>query len=872
MLRSTPHRAVRVLCARTFICTAILALLATRAHTQPVPHEVGLLPGDVSVAPAGTHQIGSHAARGGNQVLVVWTDNRGTSTGSEQSGMDILGIRLSPTGEPIDVVPFVICKNAGWQQAPQATWNGTNWLVTFYSQDPTQFYYQNNIRGVRVSSAGEVLDPTPLLLVDNEQYVWVSGQAGEWLVTWYKPHSDGYGTYLVGRRLGGDGQFLDAGPVTLMDWTFLSNANRVLAAGGEYLVIGQDWYSYGYKARRVGIDGQPIGNVYIPIGPDIGSNGTQYLASWIVSGANYQLRCSLMSADGVLANPAGALIYSGAFVPTDVSISHDGTSWFVGWATNQKRAARVDAAGHVLDPGGVLVPVGTPPTQSTYNFLVVGNASGGAVATYSDYRTDSDANVFCIPLSAGNVPGSESTVSTGTPNQRAPAFAEGPNGQIALAFISETTGDDRILVHFLSDAGQPTTAEPIIVAQGPALAKPGIAWNGLAYMITWNATSVNARRMRPDGTFIDAVPIDVMPGFNADVAALGQNFCVIASKVETNPQYIDVYYRRVDGVTGGLLDDSPVLAGMSYSYNARIHADGTRWIATWERHPTHDDPQSSVQYTFINSDGSHTPEGSVNSAFTSSGGQPDVAISSNRLLFVWRSNSLANANNYIRGRLMNWDGSWATDLFTIAEAPGRQLRPVVGWDNTNFLVTWEDQRNQVAFFDARTDIYAARVSESGVVLDPAAFPIIAGPDAETTAAILSRTTGVSYVASARFVPSADLPSYRLGLTLVELLRTAVDDAAAPFEAPVLYPGRPNPFRGAMEVRFALERPSHVSLAIYETAGRRVRTLASGPETVGSHVATWDGSDDRGRRVPAGVYFIRLDAGGRVATRKISLLR
>jgi hypothetical protein len=169
-------------------------------------------------------------------------------------------------------------------------------------------------------------------------------------------------------------------------------------------------------------------------------------------------------------------------------------------------------------------------------------------------------------------------------------------------------------------------------------------------------------------------------------------------------------------------------------------------------------------------------------------------------------------------------------------------------------------------------IYAARVSEAGVVLDPAAFPIIAGPDAETTAAILSRTAGVSYVASARFVPSADLPSYRLGLTVVGLLPTAVDVAAAPPEAPVLYPGRPNPFRGVMEVRFALEQPSHVSLAIYDTAGRRVRTLLSGPEAVGSHVITWDGSDGRGRRVPAGVYIVRLDAGGRVATRKISLLR
>jgi hypothetical protein len=95
-----------------------------------------------------------------------------------------------------------------------------------------------------------------------------------------------------------------------------------------------------------------------------------------------------------------------------------------------------------------------------------------------------------------------------------------------------------------------------------------------------------------------------------------------------------------------------------------------------------------VQYSFIQADGSHTPEASVNSPFTSSGGQPDVASSATHLLFVWRSNSLANANNYIRGQIMNADGSWATGMFTIAEAAGRQLRPVAAWNGNEFLVVW----------------------------------------------------------------------------------------------------------------------------------------------------------------------------------------
>ena len=42
-----------------------------------------------------------------------------------------------------------------------------------------------------------------------------------------------------------------------------------------------------------------------------------------------------------------------------------------------------------------------------------------------------------------------------------------------------------------------------------------------------------------------------LQGLRARIAAaLGQNFCVIASKVESNPQFINVYYRRVDGTSG----------------------------------------------------------------------------------------------------------------------------------------------------------------------------------------------------------------------------------------------------------------------------------------------------------------------------------
>ena len=69
--------------------------------------------------------------------------------------------------------------------------------------------------------------------------------------------------------------------------------------------------------------------------------------------------------------------------------------------------------------------------------------------------------------------------------------------------------------------------------------------------------------------------------------------------------------------------------------------------------------------------------------------------------------------------------------------------------------------------------------------------------------------------------------------------------------------RPQPMRGSGTLSFALERGSRVSLTVFDVSGRRVRTIVRGFLAAGSHAARWDLVDDRGDRVPAGVYLARL---------------
>ena len=86
------------------------------------------------------------------------------------------------------------------------------------------------------------------------------------------------------------------------------------------------------------------------------------------------------------------------------------------------------------------------------------------------------------------------------------------------------------------------------------------------------------------------------------------------------------------------------------------------------------------------------------------------------------------------------------------------------------------------------------------------------------------------------------------------------------------PPSPNPVRGPVTLRFALAREGHVSLAVYDLTGRRVRDLVVGARPAGEHAITWDLRDEGGRAVGAGLYIARLAADGHSLARRFVTLR
>lgn len=83
---------------------------------------------------------------------------------------------------------------------------------------------------------------------------------------------------------------------------------------------------------------------------------------------------------------------------------------------------------------------------------------------------------------------------------------------------------------------------------------------------------------------------------------------------------------------------------------------------------------------------------------------------------------------------------------------------------------------------------------------------------------------------------------------------------------------PNPFNPTTRISFEIPFSSTVNLDIYNALGQRIRSLVKGSLPAGIHESIWDGKDEYGNEVPAGIYFYQLNAGKFQQTRKMLLVK
>ncbi|MEO0050208.1 MAG: hypothetical protein ABIK42_03615, partial [candidate division WOR-3 bacterium] len=485
--------------------------------------------------------------------------------------------------------------------------------------------------------------------------------------------------------------------------------------------------------------------------PAIAFDGVNYFVVWADErNGNSDIYGARVTVEGVVLDPAGIPISTAPERQRSPAVAFDGTNYFVVWEdmrnapdTADIYGARVTPAGILLDTSGIPIAVArnwqfNPAIAfDGLNYLVVWN--DGRNGSY--YVTD----IYGARVTpAGEVLDSAGIViAVAEDNQRDPAIAfDGTNFLIVW-------GDGRNNVQYYDIYGaRVTPAGEVLDSGGIRISnaerdefKPAVVFDGMNYFVVWSdcrngsyydiygcRVSPSGEVLEPSGIAISRAPNDQ---FSPAVAFDGNNIFVMWEDGRSNNDYPDIYGCRVTR-KGIVLDTWGIAVSIApeRQESPAITFGGMNCLVVWS------DKRSGVfEYdifgTMVTKEGLIVnPTGIPMATAAHPQATPVVGFDGVNYLVIWADERKGNSDIYgarvtPQGVVLDPEG------FSISAAVEDQRDPAVAFDGENYLVVWTDYRNGLY----NSDIYGARVVPQGVVLDPEGFSISAAVEDQRDPAV-----------------------------------------------------------------------------------------------------------------------------------------
>src|SRR5215203_2658288 len=273
--------------------------------------------------------------------------------------------------------------------------------------------------------------------------------------------------------------------------------------------------------------------------------------------------------------------------------------------------------------------------------------------------------------------------------------------------------------------GEPAAA-PLALDESPALAV-----DGTNYLVVWTdygsgTGDIYAARVNADGLVLDpgpGIPVSTAPAQQVlpAVAFDGTNYLVVWQDRRTDDVY-DIYGARVTPA-GVVLDAGgiPIATAAGEQTAADVAFDGTNYLVTWTDGSGSSGPE--VYGARVTTAGTLLdPDGILISIAGSSQSSAAVAFDGTNYLITWEDGRVDPSNDIWAARVSPAGIVLDPDGIPIGVAAQYQWTPDVAFDGTNYLVSWMDRRIGV------WNIYGTRVTPQGAVLDPDGIPISTAPD------------------------------------------------------------------------------------------------------------------------------------------------
>ncbi|WP_309894624.1 Ig-like domain-containing protein [Archangium sp.] len=735
-------------------------------------------------------QASPAVAHNGTNFLVVWQDFRNGGSSS-----DIYGARVSGAGAVLDSSGFAISNATGEQTAPSVAHDGTNFLVVW--QDGRNG--TNDIYGARVSGTGAVLDPSGIPISTGggaKVSPSVAYGGGNFLVVWQDSRNGTHDIY--GARVSSAGVPNDTSGIVISNAANNQTVPAVAYSGTSFLAVWQDTRNGAANADIFGAKvSSGTGEVFDPSGiaistaannqtvPAVAHNGTNFLVVWQDTrngAANADIYGARVSSAGVLNETNGIAISNASGNQAFPSVANNGTSFMVAWhdlrsgnpySIYKIYAARVNSAGTVGDTNGIIITNNTGGMNSQSlpalafdgtNFLVVwqDNRFG---STFDKAAGNFDIYGARVNTSGGVVDANGLRLSTAANRQASPSVAYNGTNFLVVWEDYRAGSDSDIYGARVNASGGVLDTSGIAISDEPGnQLSPVVSNNGTSFLVVWqdfrggNFSDIYGARVSATGGVLDTSGIAISTAANHQAAPAldfdGTNFLVVWQDFR-NGGVSDIYGARVS--TGGTMVDTAATGqALSTAANAQyapaVAHDGTNFLVVWQdlRNGGADVYGARMSSAGNLLDAMGLPISTV----AGNQGSPSVAHDGTRFLVVWQDSRGGNADIY--GTRLGADGSVLdTGGLAISTEANHQSSPSVTHDGTNFVVAWEDLRGD------DSDIYGARVSGAGALLDSSAFAISADPVEEAQPALVSMGGRKSLVVYRRFHASANTHSERV---------------------------------------------------------------------------------------------------------------
>lgn len=509
-------------------------------------------------------------------------------------------------------------------------------------------------------------------------------------------------------------------------------------ANGNYLVA---WTDYRYSANtdiygvRVSSAGTVLDTSGIPIGvakgsqnsPAIATDGTNWMVTWRdarINGA-FDVYAARVSAAGVVQDPDGILVHAGMSHEWPV-IAFDGTNYFIAYQQNSN-----NIRGNFVSVGGVVNATQVTILNLTYASTDMALAYNGtnylvALTTYtglSYYKVIARRlNPMGSLLDASDITLCSNTTTCGY-SQVATA-SDGVNWLVTwdTYSTSNTMYGGRV-------AAAGTNLDSIggfVIGSGAASNDPlsmAVTFAGNGYGVFWDDQSqvFGARVSSGGAVLVPATQITNEMGSRSYTGAAhdGTNFYV-AFRDTRGPVDNDIYGLRVSNALVKVDATSTLLSRHANAErNPKIAYNGTNWLVVWE--DFRPNTTSDIYGARMSNTGTVLdPAGiAITSAAGTSQFSPSVAANGTDWLVAWRDDRNGVGTDDIYASRVSSTGMVLDPMgISVNSATGFQIAPAVAADGTNWFVVWRDVSS--------TEIRGARVAPNATVLDAASVQISTG--------------------------------------------------------------------------------------------------------------------------------------------------